>query len=723
MEFIKEKDPVKKLEKLHHLTFEYIYINIDSAKYYNEIEFRLARLPEYPIHAVNAYYNKGIICEMSGDLRGSLKYRFIGLDLVKKYKIKKREIRFNLYNSIGISYDYLGKYDSSLIYYQIAEGLADNNGSKANLFSNIGLVYYYKGEVRKAIENFEKSLKYAEEAKNEESKATALLNMGMVYASQSNNERALTYYRSALEIYKKTDIPANMSTAYTNIGAILMEKDPREALLYHEKALSYTKKSGNLMETVIAYNNIGSCYHNLQDYKNAEIYFDSAYNGALKVQSPELIMEVCVDRARTSIEKNELDEAEKFLNIALEYLKETPKFINISEIYFELARLHKRRGNIADALKYTEEYYRWRDSLINSENDKKLLQASLEYDYQKKEQEKDFKRKEENLQREKREERQKYTIWFLIIAVAGFIVFAGFLFVNLGRKKKNNLILQSKNEQIIKQSEIIEEKNKDITSSIQYAQRLQNGILPESEYISKLFKEHFIFFQPKDIVSGDFYWFEQKENKIWFSAVDCTGHGVPGGFMSMLGHNALHSALNEYNMERPSDILEKTTELLIENFSKQKEEIRDGMDLSLCCLTKNGETQWLEYSGAHNNLWVVTPRVIPNMEPDYSRNGIHLYEIAADKQPIGLYDYRKPFTNHSLQVITGDSLYLYTDGYADQFGGPNGKKFKYKKLKELILDHYRMNLKEQCKILEKEFVEWSDGFEQTDDVCVIGIKI
>ncbi|MDP1800307.1 MAG: SpoIIE family protein phosphatase [Bacteroidota bacterium] len=276
-----------------------------------------------------------------------------------------------------------------------------------------------------------------------------------------------------------------------------------------------------------------------------------------------------------------------------------------------------------------------------------------------------------------------------------------------------------------KQHIIIEEKNKEILDSITYAKRLQDAILPSDKIWYNYLANSFVLYQPKDIVAGDFYWIEKISQKsadlskqsdgelptadlILFAAADCTGHGVPGAMVSVVCSNALNRTVKEFNITEPGKILDKVRELVIETFEKSESEVKDGMDISLCAL--NVKTNELKWAGANNPLW-------------YILGGGGLQEIKADKQPIGKYADEKPFTTHTLQLNKGDILYIFTDGYADQFGGPKGKKFKYKQLLQLLIDSHNKEMPEQKKMLDTAFKNWKAGIDQVDDVCIIGIKI
>jgi serine phosphatase RsbU (regulator of sigma subunit) len=265
----------------------------------------------------------------------------------------------------------------------------------------------------------------------------------------------------------------------------------------------------------------------------------------------------------------------------------------------------------------------------------------------------------------------------------------------------------------------IEEKNKSIIDSINYARRLQDAILPPLKTIKESLPDSFVLYQPKDIVAGDFYWMwgettsrhsssgEVQEDLILIAAADSTGHGIPGAMVSVVCSNALNRTVKEFQIKEPGKILDKVRELVLETFEKSEENVQDGMDISLCSI--NTKTLEVQYSGAYNSLW-------------YIRNG-EMKELAADKQPIGKFDNPTNFKTHTLQLAKGDTLYLLTDGYPDQFGGEKGKKFRYKQLKDLLMDNKQLTMEQQKTVLEETLSRWKGSLEQVDDILVIGIRI
>jgi serine phosphatase RsbU (regulator of sigma subunit) len=288
---------------------------------------------------------------------------------------------------------------------------------------------------------------------------------------------------------------------------------------------------------------------------------------------------------------------------------------------------------------------------------------------------------------------------------------------------KLDALVTEKTAEVTKQKDEIQEKNKEITDSINYAKRLQEAILPPIKLFSEYFSDSFIFYLPKDIVAGDFYWLEVGSEKfqdtnnselqtrnselIFFAVADCTGHGVPGALVSVVCSNAMNRAVKEFKLSEPGKILDKVRELVLETFSKNAQDVQDGMDISIACF--DHVKKELKWSGANNPCWII-------------RNG-KLIELEHDRQPVGKVDHAKPFTTHSLILEERDMIYLVSDGFADQFGGEKGKKFKTANLKKLLVSVSHKNCEDQNKEISNTFSTWKGQLEQVDDVCIMGIKI
>lgn len=304
--------------------------------------------------------------------------------------------------------------------------------------------------------------------------------------------------------------------------------------------------------------------------------------------------------------------------------------------------------------------------------------------------------------------------WLFICGVVLFLI--SFLAWNqifrysLRKTKENEDKLADAFRQLHLKHEIIEEKNKEITDSINYAKRIQSALLPSENDLKNIFPESFILFKPKDIVSGDFYWMTKTENYFFYATADCTGHGVPGGFMSMLGCSFLNEIIVENKIHEPAEVLNRLREKVIHALKQtgSSGENKDGMDIVLARInhTKNEMT----YAAANNEFYLI-------------RNG-EMQFFAPDKQPVGFYsEQQKPFSQKTIELLPEDSIYTFTDGYADQFGGEKGKKLKYKNLEQLLLVNHKHPFEQQKSEYDLFIEKWKGELEQNDDICLIGIKI
>lgn len=311
---------------------------------------------------------------------------------------------------------------------------------------------------------------------------------------------------------------------------------------------------------------------------------------------------------------------------------------------------------------------------------------------------------------------QQSTFRYVIYAIGILVFLVGIIFtlliIQMRNLKKTKKILIEKEHALImieKHKSDLESRAKDINDSLNYAQRIQEALLPSEEYFRKYFKDSFIFFKPKDIVSGDFYWIEEKGDKIFIAAADCTGHGVPGALMSMIGIEIIGKTINVDHIENPSLILSVLNRELEKTFSREKNIgtiIRDGMDIGLCVIDRKRKK--LEYAGAFFPLYLIRDNT--------------LIELKDDKIIIGMNPARVPYTNHEIDIKEGDMFYIFSDGYPDQFGGSENKKFMYRRFRYLLMTIHDFPVSDQKAILEDNIKNWMNGNIQIDDMLVIGFR-
>ncbi|MBI4647642.1 MAG: SpoIIE family protein phosphatase [Bacteroidia bacterium] len=398
--------------------------------------------------------------------------------------------------------------------------------------------------------------------------------------------------------------------------------------------------------------------------------------------------------------------------------------------YDYIALCYSESGDFKNAFYYKNQSSMINDSIYSEESLRQIADMQIKYETEKKEKEIELLTRDMQVKNLKLT-RNKILIAFISTGFILVLIIASVLYNRFRLKKRANvLLLHQKNE--------IEQQKKAITDSINYARRIQQAVMPNIsnlsgfETLSGLNLESFILFKPRDVVSGDFYWISVKKSRLVVAAADCTGHGVPGAFMSMLGIAFLNEIVTNTDNLIASHILDKLRECVVKALHQSGKigEAKDGMDMTLCIIAPAEKK--LQFAGAYNPLYLIPHPLTPPLErqhthPSPSREGEKggvLLEIKADRMPIGIsLKAEKPFTNNELSYNTGDTIYLFTDGFADQFGGKYGKKFTYHSFKKLLSDIYQNDMAEQHKILNATFEQWKAGLDQIDDVLIIGIRL
>lgn len=628
---------------------------------------------------------------------------------------KQKAYEAKAYNAIGRAYMNKGDYPASLDNHfkalEIREAINDKKGMSGS-YNNLGVVYDCQSNYPKALEFYLKALKIRLELKDMQGLGASYNNVGIVYEKQLNFPKALEYHLKALKIKQDLGDEQGVSNAYNNISIVYKdEHNLKKALEFALKALAISEKLDDKKGIGVNSINIGNMYSNEHDYKNAIHYLTKAIGVLKEINDQNSLASAYSYIASVHNDMRNYAEALKFGKLSLQEANAI-RAIGIQQIAFQqLSTASAGLNNYREAYAYHVKFKQLTDSIFNADNSKQLGDLKTNFEVEKKAAELKLKAEaeKEKLKIVANEERKKQQI--IIAAITGtLLIVIGFSIVLYKRFRvtnKQKKIIEVKEQETQHQKHIIEEKQKEIIDSIAYAKRLQEAILPPQAFVSKHCPENFILYQPKDLVAGDFYWMEAMDDMIFIAAADSTGHGVPGAMVSVVCSNALNRAVKEFSLRRTGEILDKCRQLVLETFEKSSTEVKDGMDISLLCIHHSAKS--ITWSGANNPLW-------------YLQQG-EVAVIKADKQPIGKTDVPQPFTTHHIPYVEETIFYLFTDGYADQFGGEKGKKFKYKPFQELLIANYTKPLKEQCKIISHEFDNWKGKLEQVDDVCVIGIKI
>lgn len=600
-----------------------------------------------------------------------------------------------------------------------------NNKILSDIANQLGTNYYYLGDFNSSLKYFLELMNIAERQNNLLGIATAHNNIGSIYFELNDTTNALKHHLEALKIRQKHEKNDNngknqIAMSYGNVGkAYFAMNNYVKAMEYYQLALNLSKELGNKQREALMLNNIGSILAEQKKYDEAYPNFVNAYNIYLEADSPEKIALCLNNIAEIHYRKGEYEKSIDQYKNSLIYSKKVSALDDIKTSYEGLKNCYTELDDYKGAYVYLQKYFTLKDSIFGEESTMQMNELLAKFDSDKKEQEIKLLQKEKEM-----------SSWLRNSLVVGFALLVLLAFALYSRnkvKQKANIELSIKNKNIEEQKQIVEEQKlilevhqKEIVDSINYAKRIQQALLKQDDFLKQNLKEYFIFFQSKDIVSGDFYWsakinklqaekgkkFATVESDLFYLTVsDSTGHGVPGAFMSLLNMAFLSEAINEREITRPNEVLNYVRERLITTVSADGG--KDGMDAILLCI--NQTLNIVTYCAANN-----TPVLIRNNE---------IIELAKDKMPVGKGEKIDSFTLHEIEAQENDVLYLYTDGYADQFGGEKGKKFKYKPLNELLLSIHHKPMPEQQDILKTNFNNWKGNLEQIDDVCIIGIKL
>lgn len=619
--------------------------------------------------------------------------------LVRIQQIKQPEKQVDAYGKAAEKCWRTGKYEEGLIYARKGLAAAQKTGYKkgeADLLNHIGIIYDYQGNISEAITTYLKALKIQEAIQDDLGIAYTCSNLGLIYANQQDYQSALHYHNRSLKLRKKANFKIGISASYNNIGIVRMyQKKYRWALSNYFESLKIDSELGDSANMSAAYTNIGVCYMDQNMLDSAEYYFKLAV--PIRMRYGDLLgLSNSYNNLGTLYEKkNDLQKAKEYLQKGIAIGKAIGGKDILKYGYQQLYLLEERQGHYREAFEHHKLFVVYGDSITNEANTRAQTRAEMQYQFDKENARKEFNDKKER-------EQAQLILWSVVVIAVIILIFSVFLYKRWRIAKEQQVLIAQKNH-------LLELKNQEILDSISYAKRIQSAILPPKKLVNQWLVNSFIIYKPKDIVAGDFYWMEAMDDTIIFAAADCTGHGVPGALISVVCHNALNRSVREFGLMDPGAILDKTRDIIIEEFAKSEDDVNDGMDISLCTL--NTKTLELKWSGANNPLWVV--RSLSD----------EVVELKANKQPIGKYSKYEAFDTHTIQLNPGDSIYLFTDGFADQFGGPGAKKYKTKNMKDLIFGMKGVSMDEQKELLETTFETWKGDLEQVDDVCILGIRV
>ncbi|PCJ27166.1 MAG: hypothetical protein COA97_04130 [Flavobacteriales bacterium] len=621
--------------------------------------------------------------------------------LKKKSAIAVDSVRSLCLIDLANEYRIIGDLNLAKTYADSALFIANKIGwlyGKSLSYQNLAYINLYESDFEAAMKNAVSALQIAEKNNDKENQGFAFLYIGYINQSLGENKEVLYYFRKSLELRKELGDNYNLGYSYTYIGNYYSQFNNYDSsLYYHTQALNVRLKTSDTRSIADSYLLIGSTLFQQKKYNAAIKNYDFAIEKYHLLNDKKRLAELYRNYAEIYIYKNELELAEKHLFQALKLAQEIGAIENLIPIYNELANLQEQKGDFKKAYAFVRKHINFKDSISSNNIYREITKQISKY----------------KIEKEKAIQEKNKAVLLAKNKTQQYILIGAFLLIIL---LTGIAILIARTLKLTKsQKEVIEDQNREIVDSITYAKRIQEAILPTAQLIKKCLPESFIYYKPKDIVAGDFYWIEQQGDNIFFAAADCTGHGVPGAMVSVVCHNAMNSAIKELNIIEPGKILDKTREIVVAQFNKSENSeiasmsIRDGMDIALCVL--NSATNELKYAGAFSPLWILRSKA----------NQIE--EIKANRQPVGKVDNPESFKTHAVNLEKGDSVYVFSDGYADQFGGVKGKKLMYKPFKKLLVSIKNESMEDKLKLLNSYFENWKGELEQVDDVCIIGVKI
>lgn len=584
-------------------------------------------------------------------------------------------------------------------------------------------IYYYIAISHSALSSYKKAMDYAfqvietskslkgNERYDYEGRALELL--AVVNAQLGNEKLAIQNQIDAIAVYKKIPGDNYYFVAYINLANFFLDQGEYESALYYYNFVEENLESESLQSYYpYVYNGMAVCYNEQKKIKKALEYYEKSKNAILKY-TPDDLSTLATSYNNIGDLQNETGQyTSAILNLseAEELFKSIKDKQSLSDVYYNLSLAYRNLKQFEKSNDYMLKYMELKDAIFDEETRQTIHDLSIKYESEKKEQ--------QNKILAKDNEKKQLSIYFSLAGLILVFLILLIIFRNnrikarINRKlEEQNHLIEEQKAVVVEQHLLLEEKNTEITDSIKYAKRIQGAILPPEQKWKSILPDSFILNKPKDILSGDFYWIAENESHIFVAAADCTGHGVPGALISIVNFNLLNKAVLERGLEQPSEILDAVNGWLTESLNQAGDEstIKDGMDIALVSIHKQSGN--ILYSGANNPLYVF--------------HGEELAEYKGDKFPVGAFlsENRQRFSTKEIPVSAGDHIYLFSDGFADQFGGPDGKKYKYKQFKDSLLEASKLPIEHQKDFLNEAHSAWCGNLEQTDDVLVIGIKL
>jgi serine phosphatase RsbU (regulator of sigma subunit) len=642
-------------------------------------------------------------------------------NLSKRIEYNRGLVKY--FDNLGYYHRQRAEYSKALDAHFKALQIAEVNNIKKiqpRINNNIGVVYRRLDDYPRAASFHIKALKLAEDLDDSRSKLYAKNSLGNVFSLMKQYDQAMEYFNSALEQAKETDNHRSFAINYNNIGELYEKKgDLDAALKYYYKSLEYNQKLENERGLAISYDCIGSVYLKTGQYNKAVNHFKEAIEYNKKLNDNYFTAVSLLNSGIAYAKMNQTNKAIGFIKDALNLANQIGNKTTARDAYFHLSEIYSKQNFLSLAFQNYKTYTSFKDTILNIENSRSIGKLQTLYETEKQRNRITLLEKEK-IQKEEASQRKTIFILVLFVAFGLLAILAIALYRANNIKRKNNKVLKEqatviteKNKELHAQKKELMQTTTKISDSLQYAQKIQQALLPQKSTMNLLFEDYFIFYNPLSAVSGDFYWSGEVADKTILAVADCTGHGVPGAMMSMLGNSYLNETLRKPYVLHASQVLNEMRDMVVSALHQQgvPGESKDGMEMSLVIFDK--ETNVLEFSGAHLSIYIAR----------YNEGGVYeMIELKGDRMPIGYYRRMNDFTDHTIKINDGDVVYLFTDGYIDQFGGEKGQRFRSKTFKELITNNVGKPMQEQLEVLQSTFYNWKQDQEQIDDVLVMGVQ-
>jgi serine phosphatase RsbU (regulator of sigma subunit) len=607
----------------------------------------------------------------------------------------------------------------------------------AKAAQNLGIVHFYMGNLSVAATYTHQALEHYSDMGSLLGEASCLLMLGNLLYDQEDLNKAMNYYNEAYLGFEELNHTEGKYNAILNIGAILIEEGRyQEAIDRFEHALRLARQINDQQGVVRCLHNIGMSFSKLNDPRMALQYYQEALVISQANNFRHLEANTLSNMAGVNNDLGQYSRALNQASTSLQLSREIQSLDDQLHAYRNLSRAQEGLGNFRQALEYHKLFKHFNDSLTRIDNRREISRVEAEFQTERMQQEVELKnallekQDLELVQQSVSLNRQRLIRNILFIGLTALAIILAYIYASLRRRKKINALIMHQNREIVTQHEeitqqkhIIEEKNLALVSSIRYAQSIQKALLPDESSLHEAFKEHFVIYEPKEIVSGDFYWVSKQNGVTLLALADSTGHGVPGAFMSLLGMSFLNEYVARHKYTSPAQLLDEMRLYIISSLHQQGDhsDQQDGIEMALVAIDHVERS--IVYSGARTPVFIASQNgIILNGNPIPPPEG-PVHKLKADTMPLSFHRKMKAFTSHTLKLSSGDMVYMMTDGFADQFGTQTRERFSSQRVTKLLEEIFNLPLDQQKERLLETLYAWKQGCEQVDDIAVIGFRI